>query len=465
MVTISQDTNCGYVVEVTNLRDHKNADRLLVTTFYACDVIVDKTVKVGDIGLFFPSDVQLNERFCLVNNLVRRKDENGNEVGGYLDPKKRNVKPIMLRGEKSEGLYLPISCLSEFTDITKLKPGDTISVVNGEHICQKYIPATNPNAAGGNKSNTSQPRRMKIAEMCPTFREHVDTEQLVFHADAFHAGDFVEVTLKMHGTSQRTGYLPVVKTKKQTLLEKLLHRPAKTYSEYDYVTGTRRVVIQAGEEGVHKGGFYESDDWRMAVSDRFRGQLMKGETVYYEIVGFQGHGGAPIMGEVANSKVKNKEFSRMYGDTTVFSYGCDPSGELDWKDPDKAPCCECYIYRMTMTNEDGRVIEYPPDYVRYRASQMGMKSVMVLDQLILTEEDANLDSLVARITPYIEGADPIGKSHTREGVVLRIVNRPSFTAYKHKSMYFKILEGIMKDESTAPDMEEAQEVQEGGDEA
>lgn len=59
---------------------------------------------------------------------------------------------------------------------------------------------------------------------------------------------------------------------------------------------------------------------------------------------------------------------------------------------------------------------------------------------------------------FILGADPIGKTHIREGVVVRIVNRPTFTAYKHKNFNFKVLENIVKVNADAPDMEEAQEI-------
>ena len=59
---------------------------------------------------------------------------------------------------------------------------------------------------------------------------------------------------------------------------------------------------------------------------------------------------------------------------------------------------------------------------------------------------------------YYDGPDPIGKTHVREGVVVRIVNRPKFTAYKTKNLSFKILEGISKAEADAPDIEEAQEI-------
>jgi hypothetical protein len=54
----------------------------------------------------------------------------------------------------------------------------------------------------------------------------------------------------------------------------------------------------------------------------------------------------------------------------------------------------------------------------------------------------------------------VGKTHVREGVVVRIVNRPKFTAYKSKNFSFKVLEGIVKDTAAAPDMEEAQDVSE-----
>ena len=62
---------------------------------------------------------------------------------------------------------------------------------------------------------------------------------------------------------------------------------------------------------------------------------------------------------------------------------------------------------------------------------------------------------------FYDGPDPIGKTHVREGVVVRILNRPKFAAYKHKNFSFKVLEGIIKDTATAPDMEEAQEVDNG----
>jgi hypothetical protein len=59
---------------------------------------------------------------------------------------------------------------------------------------------------------------------------------------------------------------------------------------------------------------------------------------------------------------------------------------------------------------------------------------------------------------FYDGPDPVGKTHVREGVVVRIINRPKFAAYKIKNFSFKCLEGLVKADAAAPDMEEAQEV-------
>ena len=44
---------------------------------------------------------------------------------------------------------------------------------------------------------------------------------------------------------------------------------------------------------------------------------------------------------------------------------------------------------------------------------------------------------------FYDGPDPIGKTHVREGVVVRILNRPKFCAYKHKNHSFKMISGII----------------------
>lgn len=428
----------GYIVKIEHLRPHTNADRLQIATIFGNDVVVDLNVAIGDIGVYFPSDLQLSKEFCEINDLVRRKDENGNSCGGYLDPDKRNIRPIKLRSEKSDGLYLPIKCL-DYTQ-GRLKIGDRIDVVNGHEICCKYIPVVKNKAS--NKAKKCNKVRKHIAPIAPLFIEHADTEQLNYNLDAFKPGDQIEITLKMHGTSNRVAYVPVLKKFKRTLFDRILGREGKPIYEYDYISGTRRTVLDNFD-----GGFYGSNAFRKQFEDRLRGKLLKNETCYFEIVGFT-DAGVPIMPIGDNNKV-GKDFVKQYGEKTVFSYGCE------------APQSEMYVYRMTITNEDGDVVEYSPDFMRYRCEQIGVKTVPVFYKGYIPEEyteiNTRLDNHIVKIanytTPgewvkdlaeeYYDGPDPIGKTHVREGVVVRIVNRPKFCAYKTKNFYFKMLSGII----------------------
>ena len=229
----------------------------------------------------------------------------------------------------------------------------------------------------------------------------------------------------------------------------------KTVTDYGYVTGTRRTVL----DECNGPSYYEDDSWRVAMAKKFEDKLNKGETVYYEVVGFQGPLGKPIMATGDNRKLKDKEFVKKYGETTVFSYGCEQENDYYVEHP----CCEAYVYRMTMVNEDGYVVEYTPDFMRYRCQQMHVKTVPVLAEAVIYCESKEQikDEVTAIAEEYCDGPDPIGGSHVREGTVVRIVNRPAFTAFKHKNYSFKVLEGIIKEAASEPDIEEAQEVNEG----
>lgn len=432
------------VTKLKEVRKHPNADRLQLATVFGNTICVDLSYSEDQLGVYFPIGGQLSIKFAEVNNLLRKKDAEGNNIGGYMDPDKRNITAIKLRGEKSDGLFLPLSCLESFGDISTLKVGDRIDLFNGIEICTKYIPKTNHKRGNVSEGNRTRKRKDPIA---PLFVEHADTEQLAYNLDAFKVGDEVEITLKMHGTSQRTGHLKVLVGYKRTLLDKLFRKPGKPIYDWGYVSGTRRVVLDSFD-----GGFYGSNEFREQHHNTFVGKLWKGETIYYEVVGFT-HTGAPIMGNGNNEKL-GKDFVKQYGKETVFSYGCEPNGKKDMYGcdehgefilPIEKPISDVYVYRMTMTNEDGEVVEYTPDFMRYRCEQMGIKCVPIFEKFIIPNQE-NLDAgeYVKEIAEkYYAGPDPIGKTHTREGVVARILNRPKFCAYKHKNFEFKCISGII----------------------
>ena len=493
---------CGYITNLKNVRAHPNADRMLLADCFGNTVCVGLDAKENDVVIYFPTDGQLSVEYAEKHNLVRRKDENGNNIGGYLDPDKRNIKAISLRGAKSDGLVMPVASL-EYTgvDMSTLTVGTTIDTINGHEICCKYIPKSRNHVSSGNSNGKT--RKIK-APIAPLFEEHVDTSQLAYNLDAFKPGDEIEITLKLHGTSQRTGDLPKFKgytssfpwaravlknvnpDKEMGRIAKKIYdsamRTATPIYDWGYVTGTRRVVLNDYDDS----GYYGSNEFRGPHAKAFEGKLWKGETVYYEVVGYTTTG-APIMGTGSTPK----EYQKQYGKNMEFSYGCEPHpmvhegyndstyGYQDVHIEYKYPQSEMYVYRMTMTNEDGNVVEYTPDFMRYRCEQMGIKTVPVMWKGTIphfkplemwSEEDKKVDIPGFRpkvdageyvkwlAEQYYDGPDPIGKTHVREGVVVRIINRPKFTAYKHKNWCFKVVEGIVKESAEAPDMEEAQEV-------
>lgn len=423
----------AYITRLKNLRKHSNADRLLVGECFGNKVIVSLEYKENQLGVYFPVDGQLSEEFANKHNLLRKKDENGNNVGGYLDPDKRNIKAVKLRGEQSDGLFMSLDCLKDYVDITTLEEGFKFDTLNGKQICCKYIPKSTYNKRTGTSYKT---KKAKVIQY-PQFVEHIDTEQLAYNMDKFKKGDTIYITLKMHGTSQRTAYTQKV-VEKTNWFRKLFHLKPKKVTTYEFVSGTRRVVLEDFEKDT---SFYGGDLFRKQWHDFFKVRLNKGEEVFYEVVGYTDKNQL-IMGEGDNKKTGDKEFIAKYGNKTQFTYGCK-EGE-----------CKAYVYRMTYTSPDGLVIEYPTELVKQRCDEMGIPFVVIFDKFIYTTKQA----LMKRVEKYYDGTDPVGLTHIREGVVIRIDNRPTFTALKHKNFYFKAIEGIIKDNAKTPDMEEAQEV-------
>lgn len=419
---------CGYIVELQKLRKHSNADRLQCVEVFGNNIIVDLSYKEGQRVVFFPVDGRLSDEYAEANNLVRKKDEAGNNIGGYLEPGKNNIRALKLRGEKSEGLVLPIETLSPYIDIEKLNIGDKITTLNGHLICEKYIPKRRN--ATGNGNGSSKSKNISKKEKYPIFSEHVDTEQLAYNKNAFKPGDKCVITLKLHGTSTRHSSSIKSEQIKQKFFERLFHKEPKIKKEWTYVSGSRRVILEDFD-----GGFYGSNEFRKPWHDFFENKLEKGETVYGEIVGYVNEQ-TPIMGSCSTSKFKDKEIKKLYGDKMEFSYGCKP-GES-----------KCYVYRMTLTNEDGYTVEYPDWLMRLRCEQMGIECVPLFETFYFT----TWEDLMERVEKYYDGADPIGKTHVREGVVVRIENRPKFTAFKHKNFTFKLVSGLITESADTANM-------------
>lgn len=425
-----------YVTRVKNIRPAKNADKLNLCEVFGNTTVVDKSVNENDLYVYFPVDGQISEEFGKVNDLFRRKDENGNPCGGFIDPVKRNIMAIRLRGNKSDGLILPLSSLESFGDISQLKEGDIVSTFNGYEIACKYIPRTNHRSSSVDNGGKIQKKKIKIN--LPYFAEHIDTPQLVYNMDMFKPGDLICLTEKVHGTSSRNANTLQISYKKN-LFHKIFNLKGRKVEEYKYVVGTRRTVLKSAT-----GGYYGTNEFRLEWANRFKDKLMPGECVFGEIAGFIAPG-QPIMAKGDNKKTKDKNFIKTFGDTTVFSYGCN----------EEMGNSRYFIYRMTYTTPEGFVFEYPWDLVKLRAEQMGFEVVPELDRFIYTTKE----DFLARIEEWMDIPSTIDSSHIIEGVVVRALNAPnSFRVAKNKSFNFRVIEGIIKDVAEQPDIEEAEEL-------
>ena len=419
----------AYIVELPEPRKHTNADRLQCFEVYGQNVITDLKYHEGQKCVYFPVDGQLSERFCEENNLLRKKDADGNNIGGYMDPSKRNITAIRLRKEKSEGLVLPIEVLSPYCDVTKLVVGQAISEFGDEVICRKYIPIRRNQRGNGGGKRDERKKKVKTTEF-PFFEPHVDTEQLAYNQDAFHEGDLVYLTRKLHGTSFRVGNTLEEIHKKPTLLQRILHPTRKEIVEkkWKVVGGTRKVIL----DDDYSGGYYGSNEFRKKYTEQLAPILPKGVTIYGELVGYV-NDSTPIMPVADVKKVADKDFRKRYGDRMVFDYGCEP-GES-----------HAYIYRMTITNEDGEVFDIPHETMRRWCANHGLDTVPYLERFFYTTwEDLN-----ARCEKYLDQPEPLSNgTHITEGVVVTLADKPRFTAYKTKGFWFKCLAGIAVDNLT-----------------
>lgn len=428
------------ICNLKNVREHPNADRIKLATLFGNQVVVGLDSYDGQRGIYFPTDGQLSEDFCKANDLVRRKDpETGETKGGFFDENRR-VRTQKFRGEKSDGFWIPIESL-EFIgfDLNKFEDGFQFTEIGGIEICRKYIsPATK------GKRGTSKNRTRKTKN--PMFKEHFDTDQYAYNKHKIPKYALLHFTEKVHGTSHR-----IINCKMERELkwyEKIVNYifPIKNYT-WTNLSGTRRVELNDFENFK---GFYGGNEFRKQWHDLLSGNLKKGETIYFEIVGWVDEK-TPIMPICDNKKLNDKEFTKRYGRTTTFSYGCS-TGKSD-----------IFVYRITLTNEDGYTVDLPWSAVKRRCGELGIKYVpevhssLFINFLSDDEKEKALEQLDKIVETSCTGESLIDSLHIREGVVVRCENNgENIYCLKHKSFEFKVLEGISKD-SGVVDIEEAED--------
>lgn len=415
------------VTKLNNLHKDPNSDNLWLADCFSEGVIVGPGMNENELILYLPTDGEIERwfgnEFCLF-----RKNEDGTSQGGYIE-NNGHIRAIKLRGNQSSGVVIALDKVYEKFGDQGWKDGDKVNTINDKEFCCKYIPKRKNGSI--NYSKTSYKGRKAEGITYPEFSMHTDTEQLAYNLDKFRPGDMLNMTLKMHGTSQRS--MNTYAELPNGFFRRLFHMKKRT--KQAYVLGTRRCVVTENSQG-----YYGNDQFRMPHHEALKPYLEDGMEVFYEVVGYYGPNEEnTIMPIGDNTKVNDKAFVKQFGKRSIFSYGCNP-GES-----------KMYIYRITSNNGEK---EWTPDEITEWCNTHGFNRVPVIEDFEFT----TVEDLQERINKYFEDlADPIGRTHVKEGVVVRIVNRRTFTVFKSKTYEFKVIEGIIKESESVPDMEEAQE--------
>lgn len=420
---------CGTIVEITDIIFLDNCDNVCHTTIFGNLVIISKDVKLGDKGVFFPVEVKLSHEFLSSNNLYRDNQLNNDKTKkGYFENNGR-IRCVKFRGNKSEGLWLPIGCIyNMFFDIGKLPIGwNNIGVefdeLNGVKICEKYVIKRKQSQGKINRSNKSVKGFNVLLD--GQFRFHFDTSQLYKNLYNIKSDDIISITLKMHGTSIISSN--ILTKRKLNFFEYLLKKLGVKIQDIEYrnIYSSRKIIKNKFLYSKNKKvkHYYKEDIWGVANKIIFP-HLQKGQTVYAEVVGY-----------LSNNSYIQKG----------FDYGCEV-GKFD-----------IYIYRITSTNFDGDTIEWSMKMIQDWCAEKGLNVVPELYYGYVSDlykqllwlwrgkrcEDGEFDSeefLELLKSEYLEKDSKLCKNKVpEEGIVLR-VEKYNICVYKLKSTRFLELE-------------------------
>jgi len=434
----------------------------MILPYNGANFIVSKDYHIGDLVVIFPPDGQLSHEFCHYNNLYRDATKNADTTvtGFFEDTRRVRVQPF--RGVKSEGFAVKISAF-EWTGSTKeLVQGLTFNELNGNPICTKYVTEATRKA----QSRSDKPVKVRDHYM---LNKHYDTEQIRYYMDTIPPGSFFIITEKLHGTSGRTGFVKaqherfgMIASLVNRVLKREVIAPVVT-EKYEYVTGTRNTICNNREDITGLG----REHYRWQIHKSMIGRLRKGETIYYEIVGFDTFG-SPIMNSQSIDKIKDKDLQKEIRDKfvkfpfdvigsrpMVYSYGCNTVNDNGGMNP----AFDFYVYRITVQNEDGIETELSWLQTMKRCSELFLKHVPVLRMIYIhvNEEQSYVSSVLNVILEkFLDNrCSTLDKRHLMEGVVIRVENTSGIRAYKAKNYAFQVLEGIVKEDPNAVDVEEA----------
>lgn len=251
--------------------------------------------------------------------------------------------------------------------------------------------------------------------------------------------DLISITEKVHGTS--TIHARVLCKQPLNWKQKIAKwLTGEEFNTYDYLYASRSVVKNRHYNKNVTAGYYGVDVW--AEADKIiKPYLIKGMTIYAEIIGFLPNGG-----------YIQKD----------YDYGCEPpiaSGAYLYQKHFKI-----LVYRITMTNVDGTVHEFSAREVQQYCEYVGLTPVTqyyygLAKDLYpeFNEAEHWSENFISKLANdkrfYMEMNSPTCNNKVpHEGVVIKVENMKS-EAFKLKCFAFLDKEGksLDKGESNIED--------------
>lgn len=420
----SKVANINYLAKIVNIssfHQHPNAEKLKCCTVDGFNIITDINSEEG-MYIYFPALSQINNKFLSFANLYRHSNLNRNtELSGFFEDNGR-VSAIKLRGIVSEGFIIPLKVLEEFlisifnSKISNIKEGLEFDSVKhyGSEIClvKKYVAKQRTKRIEIRKEEKKEKFDKIINSQ---FRFHYDSVIIKKYPNVISPDSIIHISSKIHGTSGISAYV-LCKQKlnwKQKIAKWLT---GEEFYTYDYVYASRTVIRNSNSDSV----WYEADKV-------VRPKLSKGQSVYYEIVGF-----------LPNGNYIQKD----------YDYGCIPPSdkyipEVNFK---------VRIYRVTETNVDGEVFEYSPRQVQQWCNKVGLIPVTELyygKAIDLYGHFNNSESFIEELSQdknfYMEMNSPDCVNKVpHEGIVIKIDDGIA-RAFKLKTFAFLNKEQVLLD--------------------
>lgn len=262
------------------------------------------------------------------------------------------VRCLMLRGEPSFGFLFGLDDLQKFDNSITANDllnylGQEFDTINDELFVKVYVPPikeTPVRVSKGEKRNNKLKRFDRLID--GEFKFHYDTTQFEKVVSNFYPDDFVDISVKLHGTSVIISKCHVKEPLKLPIHKRLFNKfidatglfKDKRIQDYKIVYGpifSSRSVIKnkyINSEGAGRGFYGEGNDLWSEWGDKIYPYLENGMTIYGEIVGY-------VTG--SDSMIQN-----------TYDYGCEPGTN------------KLMIYRITTTHEDSSRDEWEVRYIK-----------------------------------------------------------------------------------------------------